>query len=472
MKKLLLLTFCLSSFSVWAGESFKVLRPLNKALLSTPLDRAITSKTFAQLRHTPQVINLPKAEKALVLAHKFIEENNQWPRTVIHRNGKLVPPQQYTLQEKQEVNLGRLLRNTLERTPGVPPQIREELNTLKYNFSPKYLYPQTLDQLNTWLETYNAWPRSESEISHAAPFSEQEQTEINLAKVADKICQNKVTGIPLSLTKQVCQVRAFYQPSYVIPLLSGQMLPGQQPDYIENFKESISEYPDVTPQRQHNFYFSPILQEEEDFPKQTVNFSPEMNPAPDYMDMPKEVLAMEQKDAGYAVLVRLLNWLDTYHTWPRLHNAQSADIQTESQLAQDIINIRPAFSNELRKIYKQELPAAGSLALAMQTPAPQLLRELEDWLYDNRSWPRNEIIVRTEQGQLIRQVPVEEYTDDEFYEVSLAQRLDAFARHVHPAKQSQWRDQAVISAASVLESPSSYRNPDLEFLRQRYNWAH
>ena len=472
MKKLFLLAICLSSVSAWAGEPLKLLRPLNKALFSTPLDQAITRKTFAQLHRTPQVVNLPKAEKALILAHKFIEENNQWPRTVIFRNGNLVPPQQYTLQEKREVELGNLLRNILERAPNVSPQVREELNTLKYNFSHKYLYQSTLDQLNAWIEVNNAWPRNEKEIGHAAPFSVQEQTEINLAQLADNICQNKIFGIPLSLTKQVRQVRAFYQPSYVIPLLSGQTLPGQQPDYIENFQVREAEYPHVIVQRQHNFYFSPTLQEEASFPKQTVNATPDMNPTPNYVDMPKEVRALEEQDAKYAVLVRLLNWLDTYHTWPRLRNAQSADAQTESKLAQDIINIRPAFAQELEKIYKQELPLPGSLALATQTPVPQLLHELEDWLYENWSWPRNEISIRNKHGELVRQVPVEEYTDEEFYEVSLAQRLETFAQYVHPVRQYQWRDQAPYSAASILSAASPYSNPNLEFLRRCYGWTH
>ena len=92
---LLLILCCVSSLPVLAVGPFRKLPALNKDLFTTPISDAITRQTFIQLHTSQQLATWTQAERTLLLTHKFIAENNHWPRTVIVRQGQIIPKESF-----------------------------------------------------------------------------------------------------------------------------------------------------------------------------------------------------------------------------------------------------------------------------------------------------------------------------------------------------------------------------------------
>ena len=210
---LLLILCCVSSLPVLAVGPFRKLPALNKDLFTTPISDAITRQTFIQLHTSQQLATWTQAERTLLLTHKFIAENNHWPRTVIVRQGQIIPKEKYTTAEQSEVSLGRLLRRTLENSSDTSIPIRETLENLKTQYSPVRMHIRTLEQLNHWLTVHQTWPREH--INQKEPLTPQEQFETALARQANKLCSGKSYACPKEILESLRYIRSSYDLSYI-----------------------------------------------------------------------------------------------------------------------------------------------------------------------------------------------------------------------------------------------------------------
>ena len=112
--------------------SHTTLAPLPQHLFRAPVPTELRNQPFIKLSELKRP-ELTGPEYTLLLTHKFIQENNAFPRTAIFQQGTRLAPEQYTMEQKAEVSLGnkvtKLLRSEQRHTP-----IGQELQELQYLF--------------------------------------------------------------------------------------------------------------------------------------------------------------------------------------------------------------------------------------------------------------------------------------------------------------------------------------------------
>ena len=349
----------------------KKLPALNQALFKQPVPTELLRQTFAQLQTSSQLAALSQAERTLLLTHKFITENNHWPRTVVAVKSQPIAKENYTLPQQQEIALGYMLRTTLENNPHTDPLIRAELEQLKMLYSSQLSTNFMLDQLNAWFSTHSRWPREE--IASTKPLTIQEQVEIKLAQYANKICQGRVYAIPPELVEQIRLIRSAYDPSYYPApankqeefyelltqtqawLATHHTWPTGSLAYaIESaLKGDVNQYPALAELANLKNIYIPLMRltsltREEVMPpsRPLTTYSPaeqaRLNPSLE----PEDDFTVS---AQYAQNVRqeLIRWLQTYHVWPRVLSGKSlpqyTPLEMESELlAKAVLRLRKA----------------------------------------------------------------------------------------------------------------------------------
>lgn len=188
--------------------SYRPLREFPHHAFTRPISSKLLNQSFASLSKR-ELPSLTGPERTLLLTYKFIQENNVFPRTVIAERGAILKPEQYTPEQKIEIELGYKIRHTLKSESQQTP-VRRELQELQHDFSPKYMAQRTLDNLNTWIETNHFWPKE-----HDHPITLEEIYETELAREANRIANNEVYAIPPELAEVVKEMRVYYDPTYM-----------------------------------------------------------------------------------------------------------------------------------------------------------------------------------------------------------------------------------------------------------------
>ncbi len=508
MKKILLFALCcLTTAHAFAINPLRNLRKLNKAAFNTPLDAALTRQTFAQLRASQQLAQFSQAERNLLLAHKFTQEFDRWPRTVIFRNGKLVDPAQYTTAELQETQLGRSLRNTLEKDPPAPPLIRQELEHLKLAYAPHSKNIFVLEKLNAWLITH-PWPR-ETIPHEGRPLTAEEEYEISLATDANKILTTRLNAIPPELVEQLRSIRQLTDWDYY-PTAQDKQQAGythvlnQVYAWLNKYHTWPRLTPDVSSEEwalanniaailpAHKLSQNPILMELSTLKNiyqpltewtSTIDTPVPTRPKYDFYTPESELGRTRPIEAtgGFAnpntalpsflleeenrtILLKLIDWLKQHRTWPHLHSVTGNP--QEIQLAKNLYEFIGPHSSELRDLRNQWQQKVPSIELAKATPAAELYDELYRWTACHNRWP-NEAKIKYMGTAPIR-VPEEAYTPEDIAETDLAKRVAAFVTYADEFEPGQWKKEPFGKWWALLQFPSKFNNPELEQFRLLY----
>lgn len=470
MKKLLYIGLCLLGVNAWAVvpvRPFVKLRPLNLTLFNNKISAQVARQSFAQLMRAPQLNALTPAQQTLLLAHKFAQENHALPRTRISIDNKIVPPTKYTFAQKMEVSLGMKIRYLL-KDPKTPPEIREEILQLQYDFSPTHTNKRTLDQLNEWLTQHNTWPREN--IEHEGPLSEEEMYEMDLAKRANIITAGD-SQLSAELIDQIRSIRSYYDPTYIS--LSQQedqwiIQRAQQKQAIQRraqrtyeleqyyygtfYKDEISQLP-----RNYDFYANDNL------PRNPATGRQQVLPTPEGPDIDPNLIESTypvDQDQVYTTLVNLVHWLEKHpSTWPNLISTNSKTVK----LAQEILLIKkhPIGRKELGKLKEQIFPQPNF------TPK-QLLQKLKTYIAKERRWPTARYITITSMTTS---------SSKDIREAQLANAVETFVCYTHPDIQGAKREYTGWWSTNsfmhrVLSSRKPYANPDLEQFRLLYQKYH
>lgn len=508
MKKTVLFILCfLFTTSLFAINPVRGLRRLNNAAFKTPLNTTITRQTFAQLHASQQLAQFSKAEQALLLTHKFTMEFNRWPRTVISRDGKLVNPAQYTTEEIQETQLGKLLRRTLENNPQTPPLIREELENLKRAYSVNQKHIFVLEKLNAWLNTH-PWPR-ETIPHEGRPLTEQESYEIALAKDANKILAVPLNAIPRELAEQLRSIRQLTDWDYYPTAQDKQQVVYEQvlnqlyawlnqyhtwpqagtnvsfeewslSNHIDHILSSpdMEKYPILMELAALKSTYAPLteISSNIDTPVPTrptyAYYTPESELGrtpilPTYDRAPNRIYNPPSsiiEEENQAVLLRLIDWLKENHTWPHIYSTTGN--KREIQLAKNVQELATHHNRELGSLFKQWQQRPLSFKLATATPASELFEELNRWIIRNNRWPEEQKITFKQNNPI--PVPEEEYTPEDVEETNLAKRVAAFVTYAHEFEQGAWKKEPFGKWWNLLSLPFAFENPDLEQFRVLY----
>lgn len=527
MKKCILLfgiLLCTSVSFAITPTPRKILPALNKGLFKTPLPHGIIRQSFSKLQVSQQLEALSQAERTLLLTHKFIEENNRWPRTVITQEGQLVTRENYTQAQQQEVALGMLLRSTLEKSPKTDPLIRQELENLKNRFSTHRTHQFMLDQLNEWFATHDTWPRNE--IFSTTPLTLQEKAEIELANYANKITEERKTYLPKELIEQIQFIRAVYDPTYILPSQT------KQEEFYHLLEDTYNWL------YEHHTWPAYLANRIDNALKLDINQSPALielsslknthlsltrltcissenaaalpsRAATEYSPVEQEVLSHTDYtpdtrfivSSEYAKNVRqeLIKWLQTHHFWPYvitdkpLTQYTLLDMKGEllakailrlRKVGVEVNDIRTAWikgdldlDEQLTQILENEvrLKNNNEYLLYVETPPelnPRPRPDLEQvalfhspirMLQDLENWLEEYQAwpsVVLASGKLT--------AEQRDYALDLLTRIEAFAILAHPNKGNTWRTVTSKTQEEVLSRDEPYQNPYLEKLRSLY----
>ncbi len=508
MRKFIILTLCcLFPASAFAINPLKGLRALNKAAFTTPLDAALTRQTFSQLQAARQLAAYSQAERTLLLTHKFIEETNRWPRTVIFRNGQLLPPAQYTPAEQQETNLGNQLRYTLEESPHTSPAILAELELLKTAYAPKRKHVFILEQLNAWLSAH-PWPRET--IPHdGRTLTAQEKYEITLATGANKILESPLNAIPQELVEQLRSIRQLTDLEYYPTPHDKQQAAYEQllnqvyawlnahhtwPQATRNASKEeralsanignvlhaadLTQYPMLMELSTLKSIYQPLTEitanvhtpvptrPEYDFytPESELGRTRPIETTDGFAKPSTALPPFLLEEENQAVLLKLLDWLKEYHTWPHIYSTTGNP--QEIQLAKNLHQFTGPLSSDLRNLRKQWQNRPFSLQLAKATAPQTLINELVHWIIKHNRWPAD-YKVQFHGNNPIR-VPEEEYTLEDIEETDLANRVAAFVTYANEFEPGKWKKEPHGKWWILLQFSTPFKNPDLEQLRQLY----
>lgn len=469
--------------------------PLSGTVLNNRISRAVMQQPLAQLRNTAQLAQLTGPQRTLLLAHKFAQETQFFPRTVIMKDGQILPPEQYTPEQKFETSLGKRIRNLLEN-PDTPAEIRTALLTLQRETSPKFQTDRLLENLNEWIEQHQAWPREQ--IEHDGPLTVAEEYEISLALATNSLVFSSRT-LPRELLEQIESIREYYDPSYVSAARQAENVnmrnltrdvaqrdsEVRQHEWGQYGRDTFYNIDYRTAPRQPNFYNNDNL------PIDPATHRQQVLPTP---GQPAEALPLiKMKDITH----RLLYWLAREQRWPQPKLTSQKpfgdslkDLQ-EDLLYQDVLllqrdnpqlieflysswrdnplNLQNPFSNTesvelqeerlqwINNFYPTESPEVLSNRLRYRrswlergnSATHELVTRVRTWKQEHRRWPQ----------VLPWEFP---YTYTMYEEIALAKNLEDLVHQWAP------RNKKNASLDEVLSSPTPYSNFYLEQLRQLY----